>query len=190
MNKTLPKVIVWDVDGTIWAPEMYQIWGSHKSKPGFKTTDGGKSAVCTDGRTKVQVLADVREILEHLLAHPEVKNKSTQIAIASTCDEPDWARDLLTTLTLTHPETKKQILMDELFDHKEIITAPNKKQHFENIARKTGAKFSEMIFFDNQRDNCEFIRKLGVNTVYTPDGVNWSHFVEHCGPKPDWASKM
>lgn len=189
MNKTLPKVIVWDIDGTVWAPEMYQLWGNHNHK-GFVTKDGGKSAICADGKTRVNVLADVREILEHLLAHPEVKNGSTQIAIASTCDEPDWARDLLRTLTLTHPETKKTVTMEEIFHHKEIITASNKKQHFMNISRKTGADLSEMIFFDNQMNNVDFIGRLGVKTVYTPDGVYWSHWTEHCGPKPDWASKM
>lgn len=184
--KTLPKVLVFDLDGCCWNPEMYQLWGG-KASP-FKTTDNGQSAQTSDGRT-VQLIGHVRQILEHLMEHPDVVNGNTRLALASTCDEPDWARELLKIIKLTHPKTKQQILMGDLFHAHEIYTAPNKHPHFHEIKKKFGAEFQEMAFFDNQHNNIRDVGKLGVNAILTPDGVCWEHWTAHFGPKPDWANR-
>ena len=193
LPKTLPKVLVFDLDGCCWQPEMFELW-SHRSASPFKSTDGGKTAQTSDGRP-VNLIGHVRQILEHLMEHPEVENGNTKLALASTCDEPDWARELLRVFKLTHPKTKKEIPMGDLFHAHEIYKAHNKHPHFHAIKKKLSGdqqqiEFHEMAFFDNQHNNIRDVGKLGVNAILTPDGVMWEHWVQHFGPKPEWASRL
>ena len=182
--KTLPKVLVFDLDGCCWYPEMYMMWGSGGAP--FKTKDDGHSAESKTGQ-KVQLLGDVRQILEHLLEHPEIESGNTKLALASTCDEPDWARELLRVFKLTHPKTKQKIPMGDLFHAHEIYGASNKHPHFHSIKKRFNVEFHEMAFYDNQHNNIRDVSKLGVHCILTPDGVMWNHWTEHFGPKPDWA---
>ena len=46
-----------------------------------------------------------------------------------------------------------------------------KTNHLRTIASKTGIALEEMIFFDNQSDNCRDVADIGVTVAYTPDGV-------------------
>lgn len=47
----------------------------------------------------------------------------------------------------------------------------NKTRHFRCIYRDSGIPFEDMLFFDNEMRNCREVRKLGVTSVYTPDGM-------------------
>ena len=46
-----------------------------------------------------------------------------------------------------------------------------KQNHLRTIASKTGIALEEMIFFDNQIDNCRDVADIGVTVAYTPNGV-------------------
>jgi magnesium-dependent phosphatase 1 len=61
--------------------------------------------------------------------------------------------------------------MMDIVDYKEIYKS-NKQVHLKNIQKKSGGiPFNEMIFFDDDMTNIRDVSKLGVISIYTPDGV-------------------
>ena len=38
--------------------------------------------------------------------------------------------------------------------------------------------YNEIIFFDNEINNCKFANELGVTSVHVPNGLNWENFNE------------
>lgn len=168
---SLPKVLVFDLDGTLWAPEMYELWGGGAP---FEAKDGGRSVTDRAGR-EVRLLRDTREILEGLLANEAVASGETTLGIASTCDEPAWARECLEKIMLQTP-SGESVRMGSVFRHNEIYKARSKKEHFIAIHRASGADFEDMAFFDNQMNNIRAVKELGVHCVYTPEGQTHAHF--------------
>ena len=64
-------------------------------------------------------------------------------------------------------------------DVTEIYKAHGKDIHMREIAKKTGAELTEMIFFDNQTNNTSCVAGMnGPTVVYTPDGVTRVLFEE------------
>lgn len=47
----------------------------------------------------------------------------------------------------------------------------SKKTHFKAIQQKTGIKYKQMLFFDNEQWNCTECAQLGITCVYTPRGM-------------------
>eukprot|EP00971_Amphidinium_carterae_P230690 4578069-Amphidinium_carterae.1 len=160
----LPKVIAFDLDGTLWSPEMYELWG--RGGAPFTATDNGQRVYDRSG-TEVQLLGMTRTLLEELSATEVVQGGGCTLAIASSCDEPNWARECMRLFRFTSGKRT----MNELLPVQEIYKAPSKAVHFKRIQEKTGAEFEDMIFLDNQMDNIEAVRRLGVHCIYTPDGV-------------------
>ena len=101
-----PKIIVLDLDGTVWAPEMYQLWGGGSP---FKPCANGN---VTDRKgEEVKILKDLRSILKFFFQEPPQEAwKNVKIAAASTCDEPEWGRECMAKM-----KVNKQYLID-LFD--------------------------------------------------------------------------
>lgn len=88
-GKGLPKVVVFDLDGCVWYPEMYHLWGSGGAP--FKPLPNGN---VKDRRgEEVELMADVRSIFYELKTDPKWNN--TLVAAASCCDEPEWARECI-----------------------------------------------------------------------------------------------
>jgi magnesium-dependent phosphatase 1 len=86
MNDFSPRVVVWDLDGTVWSPEMYELSGGAP----FRVGDDGTSVVDRRGQV-VRLLGDVLKVLQRLREEmPHVR-----VGIASTCDEPEWAFEVL-----------------------------------------------------------------------------------------------
>ena len=107
----VPKVIAWDLDGCVWDPEMYQLWGGGSPfnvAPGstpvslsralpqstvYGCTAGKGGDLVDNGGTNVRLLGDVRNIMRELKTDPQWAN--TIVACASCCDEPAWARECI-----------------------------------------------------------------------------------------------
>jgi len=143
-SSQLPKVIVFDLDATLWSPELYTLRriGREKRIPA--------------ANKDVKLYPDVLPILSSVSSsHPDVK-----LAIASRTDKGPWARDLLNQFNL--PVDPSLI---------EIYTG-SKTVHFSSLAKKTRLPFSEMLFFDDARDgkhgNCEMVANMGVLSAYCP----------------------
>jgi magnesium-dependent phosphatase 1 len=106
-----------------------------------------------DGR-KIRLYDDALEILAQL------DHQQISMAVASRTSAPDWADELM-----------------ELFDIKKYfqyfeIYPGSKVSHFRSLQQKTGLKYSDMIFFDDEYRNIEEVSQLGVVSVFVEDGIN------------------
>ena len=154
----LPKLIAFDLDGTLWNPEMYQLWGSGGSP--FIVDNEGTMRDC--GGVQVSLIGETKQILRELQSE---KWKKTKVAYVSCTDEPVWADELLRKFELGSSMTLKSVC-----DFEEIYKA-NKQRHFISLKDRSGCEFSEMLFFDNERGNCTQVGTLGVKCVFCPDGL-------------------
>ena len=180
MARVLPKVLVFDLDGCVWDPEMYELWGG-----GGAPFNVQKDGTLSDrAGTIIQLLGEVRQIMFEFKS--DAVWSSSVIAVASSCDEPTWARECIQKFPVGQNDQYK---LKDVFspDHIEIYKS-SKDHHLRNIQKKCGDSVSlkDMIFFDNQYGNCQTVAKLGVTVVYTPDGVTRKAFDEglRCFPAP------
>ena len=149
----VPRVIVFDLDNTLWTPELYQLRRLERSN---QIPVAGRDVKLFDG---------AREVLEDIL--PNIGGGDDQnkpiLAIASRTNKVDWAEDLL-----------DQFQLRDRFAAIEIFPGI-KTNHFAKIQRLTKVPFHEMMFFDDARDgkygNCEPVAAMGVFCVHCPDGL-------------------
>lgn len=154
-----PKAVIFDLDGCLWYPDMYMLWGG-----------GAPFDVIADDKLldrnnrPVQLLGAVPEILLELHSAPEWEG--VVIGIASCTDEPSWAEECLQKFKLADGKTSIKDVMQI-----EEIRKNNKRVHLRNIAEATGIALEEMLFLDNEFGNCQDVSGIGVMVAYTPDGV-------------------
>jgi magnesium-dependent phosphatase 1 len=167
----LPRVVVFDLDGTLWSPEMYELWGGGSPfQPHAKRKD---ALLDKSGRT-VALLGDARSIMQQLAFDPRWKQNKTIVGISSTCDEPAWARECMSKLFLDDANATP---MTQLFEGFTEIYSALKSEQFRQLLRKAQRvdpsidDFSHFLFFDNQRNNIEDVGRLGVTCIYCPDGM-------------------
>jgi magnesium-dependent phosphatase 1 len=144
---TLPKLIVFDLDNTLWSPELYQLRNHQRTNT---VPVAGKDVKLLEGAQAALALK------------PDLPD--TQFAVASRTKSVEWAHALL-----------KQFDIDHLFDYIEIFPG-HKRTHLENIQRNSGIQFCEMLFFDDARHgkygNCEPVSQMGVLAVHCPSGLH------------------
>ena len=99
---------------------------------------------------------------------------TVEIAVASCCDEPDWAWDLLTKFKTSGGSSTMRAAM-----HYGQIHYGRKTQHLKEIANASKVPYNEMFFFDDQSGHIRDVGGLGVTAVQTPNnGVTWDKFIE------------
>ena len=151
----LPKLIVFDLDNTIWTPELYQLRNLNRSNR-YPTA-----------HRDVKLFKGSEAILEAVRRDREMDGRyaNTQFAVASRTKSVDWAHHLL----------KEFDLKGAVFDHVEIFPG-DKKKHFASLKQATGIDYEDMLFFDDARDgkygNCEPVSSLGVLAVHCPSGLH------------------
>ncbi|KAF8284006.1 putative magnesium-dependent phosphatase-1/HAD phosphatase, family IIIC, partial [Trypanosoma cruzi] len=172
-EESVPLVIVFDLDGTLWAPEMYELWGGGGAP--FRADPSDPNGAFDRAGTNVRLLGETRELLQKLSTDP--KWSSTSLAISSTCDEPRWAMELLQLFQFTDSSGRRVPMLSLFGDLVEIYSA-NKASHHRTILRKLREKeidvkedFSQFVFFDNQTNNVESVSSIGVTSVYCPRGM-------------------
>ena len=156
----LPKLVVFDLDACCWFPEMYMVTAG---SPFTKKNDDECAA--KDGEA-VKLLGHTRKAWSAVCGGDEWAD--CRVAVASRCDEPEWARQLLKLFTVDDGRTFWQALDDGRLAE---IYKGNKKQHLKALKQKTGIAYEDMLFFDDDRDNIEHVSEIGVVSVLTPDGV-------------------
>ena len=120
------------------------------------TTQPNGDLVDSSGR-KTYLMGAVREIFQEL--HTEPQWKGAKVGIASSCDEPSWARECLKKFTVGSGTPLQAIVDDNLI---EIYKARSKQEHLTQISKKSGVPFEQIMFLDNERGNCNAVSKLGV----------------------------
>jgi magnesium-dependent phosphatase 1 len=158
MSSSRPKVVAFDLDGTIWSPDMYMLWGG-----GAPFTVESDEVLKDCSGQKVKLLGISGGILDELKT--EEGWKGVKVAWVSCTDEPTWADECMRKF-----KTPMGMTLVERIDEQCIYKA-NKQKHFKDLKERTGVEYEEMIFFDNERGNIASVEKLGVTSVYCPDGM-------------------
>lgn len=136
-------------------------------------TDG---TLLTTGGEPVRLLGQVRDVMRELYCDKDTWG-DVLVGISSRTDQPDWARELLTKFTIPIRQDDEGSAHAETFALTDVFRGPmeirqdSKVQHFERISAQTGVDMKDILFFDNERGNCNEIARLGVVVVYSPDGV-------------------
>lgn len=165
----LPKVVALDLDGTVWCPDMYMLWGG--GSPFRVDGDGTRSLTDCRGQ-KVELMGIAGEIIYDVKNDPTWAANGTKLAWCSTTDEPSWAQECLRKFKASPGGSAgPKVPLKDLADSEQIYKAPTKREHFKRLKKELGVPFEEMIFFDNQRDNIEDVTPLGVHCVYCPHGL-------------------
>eukprot|EP00287_Rhodomonas_sp_CCMP768_P008536 CAMPEP_0196731442 /NCGR_PEP_ID=MMETSP1091-20130531/11176_1 /TAXON_ID=302021 /ORGANISM="Rhodomonas sp., Strain CCMP768" /LENGTH=172 /DNA_ID=CAMNT_0042074579 /DNA_START=174 /DNA_END=692 /DNA_ORIENTATION=- len=154
----VPRVVAFDLDATLWYPEMYQLWGG--GAPFKKNTDGTLS---DRSGTTCYLMGNSAAIIRELKTDP--KWADSKVAVCSCTDEPSWADECMRKF-----EVAPGMPLKEAIDIEEIYKG-GKSKHFKSIHAKTGIPFEDMIFFDNEEHNCRTVAPLGVTCIYTPRGM-------------------
>lgn len=169
-TEDLPRVIIFDLDGTLWNPELYQMYRG----PPFQAHPSNPNIAVGQSGNHVQLIGESRAVLHTLATDP--RWSKTHLAISSTCDRVPWAHELLSLFTIEDASGRKVSLKSIFKDRMEIYYACKAEQH-RTIMKKiratdpTVTTFREMLFFDNQRDNIESVSSLGVACYYCPRGM-------------------
>ena len=166
------KFIVFDLDGTLWDPEMYEVsckqsnWKLPGGSPFRPVT--GNNGVCTVKDRKncsVNLMGKSQEILSQLFySYPDIK-----MGWVSTCDYPPWAEEILGIFTTTKGHPLKQLCFP---DASLIYNGCRKTDHFTRLLKShPDLKREEILFFDNQMNNIRDVGNMGIKCVYCPDGM-------------------
>jgi len=151
-----PRLVCFDLDDTVWFPEMYMLDGA----PFQKLPDG---RVLDRGGTEVRVYPAAREALRLLASHEAFEG--CHVACASRTSDVDWAKTCLKLI-----EVEPGMSLRDAMPLQEIFPR-NKQQHFANLRQMTGVEYHDMLFFDNEYGNVANVSQLGVVCHYCPDGL-------------------
>lgn len=157
-----PKLVVFDLDNTLWTPELYQLrrsLGDRQTPVAGKVRNGSHP----HSLSHQNVLQDVKlfpgasDIIERFR---NGEYGDTEFAVASRTKSVEWAYDLLAQFELL-----------DVFTYQEIFPS-SKETHFEHLASLSGLEYSEMLFFDDARDgkfgNCVPVANMGVLSTHCP----------------------
>lgn len=184
-SSTLPKMIVFDLDATLWLPEMYEL-NACPSEPIFGVLgldcNGSEEVgilglkVPPDGPV-VSLFPEALYVLRRIHLDPAFRN--VKIAAASTSEEPEYSF-----ATLSGLEIFRGMSMASMFDYLEIgrtgALTKYKTSHFELLAKQSGVSYDDMLFFDDcyWEDHVQdMYDAFGVIGQRTPDGLNMETFL-------------
>lgn len=158
----LPKLIAFDLDGTIWTPDMYQLWGGGAP---FRHAPNRVDLLDSSGAT-VRLLGSAAQILHDIQTHPRFIERNTKVAWVSCTDEPEWAEECLHKFATAGNVPLASVV------HSSQIYKANKSHHFRKLKEEfPSIEYTDMLFFDNERSNIVAVSKLGVRCVYAPHGM-------------------
>jgi len=177
------RLAVFDLDYTIWKPEMYQIAGPPKlteindpknrritpavleeaktNKEGYILTDRS--------HTPMQVFKGASFALREMEQLKEC-GYDIQAAVASKTDVESWAKICMDHLII---DDDRDTSLRSCFGNGKLveISYGSKTNHFKRLHKKTGIPFEQMAFFDNEYGNIRSVSSLGVKCYYTPRGM-------------------
>lgn len=158
----LPKLLVFDLDNTLWTPELYQLRQRHVPR----------------ADVDVRLFPEARSILE-FLAHLQQRASASRnassswrpaLAIASRTNKMAWAHQLLEDFVVANQPLKHRFAC-------RLIQPGSKRKHFEQL--KDIAAHRDMLFFDDDVHlNLGEVSQLGVLCCHTPRGITVEHFVK------------
>ncbi|KDD76075.1 acid phosphatase [Helicosporidium sp. ATCC 50920] len=169
-NSPLPKLVAFDLDATLWIPEMYELAGPpFRPAPG-KSRQGKCVEVVDRSGEHICLMGDSFEILKELAQSAQWQD--TEIAYVSRTEYPAWADACLKSFAIECGPR-----MHDIAAHHEIYPG-SKLTHFRRLHERTGINYKDMLFFDNESWNIKEVAQLGVTCVHTPRGMTWASWQE------------
>ncbi|KAG3184188.1 hypothetical protein PC128_g13871 [Phytophthora cactorum] len=185
----IPRLVVFDLDFTLWYPEMYELWGAPFKK---NPTTG----VVTDCKgEQVHFFGAVHTVLSILETDPQFRD-TTEVAVASRTTEPKWAKTCMRLMDVDIGDVSSKDMKEEESEESEenddeeekksllsivdyeAIYPRNKRVHFEQLKKDSGIPYEDMLFFDNEYGNVHDIQKLGVTCAYCPQGLTEGSWIQ------------
>lgn len=148
-------LVVFDLDFTLW--DCGGTWCDHTNPPYYRQN----GMIRDDDGRKIRLYDDVLEILAQL------DHQQISMAVASRTSAPDWADELMGLLDI-----KKYFQYFEIYPGSKI-------SHFRSLQEKTGLKYSDMMFFDDEYRNIEEVSRLGVHAIFVEDGMHMRLLKSH-----------
>jgi len=171
MLSSVPTLIAFDLDGTVWTPDMYELWGG--GAPFTATNDPNQ--ILDSKHVPVTLCGDIRGTLQML--RQDATFSDTKVCYVSCTDEPTWAAECLELFKCDDGTPLSKVVHAELNQ----IYKANKQTHFRQLQEATGIAFADMVFFDNEKHNCQSVSKLGVVCIHCPNGMDkdvWTDALE------------
>mmetsp|Transcript_109668 Transcript_109668/g.309316 ORF Transcript_109668/g.309316 Transcript_109668/m.309316 type:complete len:357 (+) Transcript_109668:3-1073(+) len=158
-----PRLVVFDLDGCLWHPEMYQTSGG----PPYRPIGRSGRRVENSAGEEIRLLQGAREALREL-----ADAEGVTVAVASS-SYAEKALPLLDAFEVKPGVRIRDVLGDNLV---EIYyrRSEGKRPHFEALREKSGVPYDAMLFFDDAQDNVATVASLGVVCEHTPDGLSSS----------------
>ncbi|KAH6984681.1 acid phosphatase-domain-containing protein [Ilyonectria sp. MPI-CAGE-AT-0026] len=167
----LPKLVVFDLDYTLWP-----FWvDTHVAMP-LKPNSTHSAGIDKYGE-EFAFYDDVPSIMYTL------PRAGVRMAVASRTPTPNIARDLLKIIHIPPPppvddatapsKPEKAKRAADLFEGGIEAYPGSKLKHFEIIQKRTGIRYEDMLFFDDEPRNFE-TESLGVTMYLIRDGTSWN----------------
>lgn len=157
MEGSAPKLIAFDLDATLWYPEIDMLSG-----PPFRREEGGRLVVDRSGE-QCRLMGASHDILHELVMTDHFKG--SKVAYISRCDIPKWANQCLSLFEAAPGVTLRQAA------HYWEIYPGRKTNHFRKVHKESGIAYRDMLFFDNEYRNIRDCSAIGITCMYTPDGM-------------------
>mmetsp|Transcript_14148 Transcript_14148/g.21463 ORF Transcript_14148/g.21463 Transcript_14148/m.21463 type:complete len:218 (+) Transcript_14148:147-800(+) len=211
MEKAPLKIAVFDLDYTVWLPEMYELHGppkrikkkrpsnSFSNKDSNDEDDDGEYIVVDRSNTQIRLFHGASYALSQINKLRDVDGMDILAAVASRTDEPNWAQSCMDWLIVPHYDdvdidtqhSSTNMNSNSNANRKGktlsacfdhvIIGFSDKKWHFRQIQKKTNIPYESMVFFDNEMRNIRSVEQLGVKCIYTPEGMTVEAWHEALG---------
>ncbi|CAK8997414.1 Magnesium-dependent phosphatase 1 (MDP-1) [Durusdinium trenchii] len=166
----LPRLMVFDLDGVCWSPEMYQTIGG---SPYRRISDG---VVRNSAGEEIRLFPAVQRVWSLLYS---LRSLGVRVAVASS-SRRHKALPLLETMEVSSGISMMDVVDRRLFEMY-YRRGEYKRPHLEALLSKSGVAPTEVLFVDDSAKNIESVRSLGIAAVHLPDGLSeesWSRSLD------------
>lgn len=161
-SSTLPRLIVFDLDYTLWRPEL-----CHLDFPITPLTSLPSGGVMTASKQRIDLFPAARRALRQLA------DADVVVAVASRTHLGELAHELLQTIRVDDKRTMTDCITGPV-----LIKNVSKANHFKQMQHVIGVPLQSMLFYDNEAHNIKDCEKLGIACVYCPKGLTDDVFHE------------